>query len=102
MVGWALIVIAGIANIFLVGEVIYSFTLSGAAAAQADLGAFMLWLGIGSVVFAISILVLLVGFLLNVKMKINASILKNPIVVGCLINMAIPVLVGIYFFGLLR
>jgi hypothetical protein len=99
MIAWFFTVLAILANLTLLFEAFQLKGLKGGSAAQADLGFFMLLTTLGSGAMIISVLILAIGYLVNIKtIKINTTLLKRPIVLVCLANIACPLLLGIYFY----
>lgn len=91
----------GLINCWLLYLVLQSRQLKGAGAAQADMETFLFLVWLGGLVVSGSLLILLVVFLTNIKaVKLSAALVRNPIVIGSVLNIAAPIF--LYFYLLAR
>lgn len=98
MLAWILIGGFGLINCWLLYFAFWSTRLEGAGAAQADMEMFFYLTSFGSVVIIGSLLILIIGYLINIRtIKMNTALVRNPIVAASLLNIAVPVLLYIYF-----
>lgn len=75
----------------------WSTRFEEAGAAQADFEMFVYLALLGSVVMIGSLLLLVVGYLINIKtLRLNSALLSRPIVAVSLLNIAVPVLLYAY------
>lgn len=101
MIAWVLTIIAGFANVWLLLAVVRMHALQGAGAAQSDFDLYILLSTIGASVVVVSVLILMVGALVNIRtLQINMLLLKRPIVIACLLNITIPISLTLFLFAI--
>jgi len=97
MITWILIIGFGLSNLWLLYYAFWSAHLIGSGAAQADMELFSYLTMLGGTTVIGSVLILLIGYLVNIKtIKLNVALLRNPVVVASVLNIAIPVFLYVY------
>lgn len=100
MIAWIITGGAALANAWLLYATIWAANLHGAGSAQADMELFLYVVPTGSAVIVVSLLLLLVGFLANVKtIRFNASLLRRPVVLASLLNISVATILFVYAFA---
>lgn len=102
ILGWTVAVGCLLGNFLVLGYIAWTRTLSGAAYAQADLGLFMLLLGIGAPIALLSFAVIVLGCMLRPpSIELSARGIRNPLVILLATNLGLVGLSWIYLFFLM-
>lgn len=100
MLTWMMISGIGLINCWLLYFAFWSARVEGAGAAQADMEMLVYLMSLGSAAVIGSLLILIVGYLTNIKtIKFNASLIRNPVVISSLLNIAVPLLLYAYLLA---
>lgn len=100
LVGGLLVAGSTLGNIWLVYQVILFQLNDGIAKAQADFELFMLTMIIGLPVAVLSLILLLVRALTNIKTASFVRGVRNPYVVVCIANLLVPLGLLAYLFSI--
>lgn len=99
LIVWIITGAAALANAWLLYATFWTANLHGAGSAQGDMELFLNVTLLGSAVIVVSLLLLLVGFLANVKtIQFNTTLFRRPIVISSLLNISVATILLVYVF----
>jgi hypothetical protein len=98
LIVWIITGTAALANAWLLYATFWTANLHGAGSAQGDMELFLNVTLLGSAVIVVSLLLLLVGFLANVKTIQFNTLFRRPIVISSLLNISVATILLVYVF----